>query len=313
MREETTTADVRRRIDGFTLCLIVATVIWGASTAVSKRAVDEIAPLTLLPIQLAVSVATLAAAMAAGGVRPWGRRTAQVRRLALLGILNPGLAYALSLLGLTQITASLSVLIWAAQPVMILLFAVLLLRERIAAATGWCTVVAMVGVGLVVFQPDNSATTFGVVLTLGAVVAGSLFTVLSTRVLVGVALRDVVLAQQTVALCLAVVVGGVSWVVDSPPQLGEVSIVGWLSAVSGGVLSYALASSLYIHGLSGVSADYAAVFVNLIPVFGVAAGVVALGERLEPRQWFGGAIIIVAVAAVTRFRIVQARRQLASG
>jgi drug/metabolite transporter (DMT)-like permease len=55
------------------------------------------------------------------------------------------------------------------------------------------------------------------------------------------------------------------------------------------------------------------VFVNLIPVFGVAAGVVALGERLEPRQWFGGAIIIVAVAAVTRFRIVQARRQLASG
>jgi probable blue pigment (indigoidine) exporter len=296
-----------RRVDGYTAALVVATVIWGASTVVSKRAVDEVAPLTLLPIQLLVSVATLALTMAIGGSRPWARHTPRVRRLALLGVLNPGLAYALSLIGLTQITASLSVLIWAAQPVMILIFAVVILRERIAAATGWCTVVALCGVGLVVFEPSSGATTLGIVLTLLAVVAGSLFTVLSTRHVVDVPIRDVVLAQQSVALVLAIVVAAASWVLDEIPDLGA---VWWISTASGGVLSYALASSLYVHGLSGVSADYAAVFVNLIPVFGVGAGFVALRERLEPRQWIGGALIVAAVAAVTRFRIMQSRRQL---
>jgi hypothetical protein len=37
--------------------LVVAAACWGVATAISKRASDEIAPLTLLPIQLAMSVA----------------------------------------------------------------------------------------------------------------------------------------------------------------------------------------------------------------------------------------------------------------
>ena len=45
--------------------------------------------------------------------------------LGRLGLLNPGAAYALSLLGLTTITASLSVLLWALEPLMILFLAAL--------------------------------------------------------------------------------------------------------------------------------------------------------------------------------------------
>ena len=39
-----------------------------------------------------------------------------LHRLAALGVLNPGVAYALGLIGLTSITASLSVLLWALEP-----------------------------------------------------------------------------------------------------------------------------------------------------------------------------------------------------
>jgi drug/metabolite transporter (DMT)-like permease len=42
-------------------------------------------------------------------------------QLSLLGLLNPGVAYALGLLGLLSITASLSVLLWATDPVLIML------------------------------------------------------------------------------------------------------------------------------------------------------------------------------------------------
>ena len=101
----------------------------------TKQVIDDVAPLTLLPIQLAASTAFL---LIVATVRreplAW---TAPLRRLAGLGVLNPGLAYALGLVGLTTITASLSVLLWAAEPVLIMLLAVLVLRERIPPASAF--------------------------------------------------------------------------------------------------------------------------------------------------------------------------------
>jgi drug/metabolite transporter (DMT)-like permease len=45
--------------------------------------------------------------------------------------LNPGLAYTLSMLGLTRTTASVATLLWAAEPVLIVALARLLLREPV--------------------------------------------------------------------------------------------------------------------------------------------------------------------------------------
>jgi probable blue pigment (indigoidine) exporter len=100
------------------LWLILAAASWGTATAVSKRAVAEIPPLTLLTIQLAASVAVLAILMRWRGV-PLRDPTASPI-LGRLGVLNPGIAYSLSLVGLVHISASLSVLLWAAEPLMIL-------------------------------------------------------------------------------------------------------------------------------------------------------------------------------------------------
>ena len=86
------------RVHRFQLSLVVAAACWGGATVVPKRAVEEIEPLTLLPLELVVSVAVLALAMAIGRERVgWSPET---RRLSALGVLNPGLAYALSLAGL---------------------------------------------------------------------------------------------------------------------------------------------------------------------------------------------------------------------
>jgi probable blue pigment (indigoidine) exporter len=111
------------------LLLTGAAASWGIATVISKRAIDEIAPLTLLPIQLAVSVVTLMILARIQGMRvTW---SPQLRRLAALGVLNPGISYALGLLGLAHITASLSVLLWTVEPLLILALARWLLRDPI--------------------------------------------------------------------------------------------------------------------------------------------------------------------------------------
>ena len=105
------------------LGLILAAAAWGVGTVVSKRAVAEIPPLTLLPIQLAASLVVLAGLMRWRGIGLVDPSASPL--LGRFGVLNPGLAYALSLVGLTQITASLSVLLWALEPILILLLAAL--------------------------------------------------------------------------------------------------------------------------------------------------------------------------------------------
>ncbi|MEO6827242.1 MAG: DMT family transporter [Microbacteriaceae bacterium] len=94
-----------------TLMLIAAAACWGVGTVISKYALATVEPFFLLSIQLLTSTVFLATVI-------WMRRvritwTLELRRLGALGVVNPGLAYALGLLGLSSINASTSVLIWA--------------------------------------------------------------------------------------------------------------------------------------------------------------------------------------------------------
>ena len=66
-----------------------------------------------------------------------------------------------------------------------------------------------------------------------------------------------------------------------------------------GVVCTALAHSLFIASLRQVSAHTASVVAILEPVYGIALGVVFLGERLAPRTLAGGALIIVAALLAT--------------
>jgi drug/metabolite transporter (DMT)-like permease len=281
------------------LALIFAAASWGVATVISKRAVEEIPPLTLLPIQLAASVGVLAVAIRLTGDR--SHRSAGDRRLGWLGVLNPGLAYSLSLLGLVSITASLSVLLWAGEPLLILVLAHWLLGERVGRRVMALSLVAVAGMLLVIYDPDSAGQLVGVALTVAGVACCAVYTIVA-RKLVGTAgstLR-VVAIQQAYALAFAVLVlVGVSAIGGAPLPV-HATPVGWSSAVASGLLYYATAYWLYLSGLRGVPASIAAVSFYLIPVFGIAAGAAFLAERFDVGQWVGVGIVLVAVLGIIR-------------
>jgi probable blue pigment (indigoidine) exporter len=285
------------RAHSHSLSLVAAAACWGTAAVISKRAVDEIDPLTLLPLELGVSVTVLATATLVTRERvTWSPR---LRRLSLLGVLNPGLSYALSLAGLAHMTVSVSVLLWAIEPILILALAYWVLKERIAIGTASCAAAALVGVGLVVFQAGNRASGLGIALTVAGVGACAIYTVLSSKFLADASTLSVVLVQQAVALAFALLLFGCSFVFGNPHSLSDVSATAWTSALAAGVLYYGLAFWFYVTGLKGVTAGNAGLFINLVPVFGIAAGYVALDERLLERQWIGAAFIIGSIVAMT--------------
>ena len=284
---------------GAVLSLVLAAASWGTATAISKRAVAEIPPLTLLPIQLAASLVVLALLMRWRG-EPF-RDTMASPILGRLGVLNPGLAYALGLLRLVHISASLSVLLWASEPLMILLLAAWFLRERVAPQVVLLSLVAAAGMALVVYAPGGPAHLVGVALTLAGVACCAVYTVVARRWL-GTAegTAAVVATQQLYALAFSLLVVVAVWLAGGAVRPETVSVAGWVSALVSGVLYYGVAFWLYLSGLRQVPASYAAASFYLIPVFGLAAAFVLLGERLNPQQWLGAGVVIVVVFAILR-------------
>jgi probable blue pigment (indigoidine) exporter len=279
------------------LFLILAAACWGIGTVVSKQAVAEMPALTLLPLQLAVSVAFMLVVVRARGERlPVGR---EGRLLGRLGLLNPGLAYALSLIGLTQISASLSVLLWAFEPILILALAALVLGDRVGLAIVGPSIAAIAGLALVLFDPGASGSVLGVALTIAGVVACAIYTVTTRRWILGTdATFPVVLSQQIHALGFAILVLVALAVSGRDVILQGVTGAGLASVALSGLLYYAFAYSFYLSALRRVRASVAAASFYLIPVFGVATAWLA-GERLQPLQWVGAVVVVLSVAAIT--------------
>jgi probable blue pigment (indigoidine) exporter len=283
----------RRDILGLTL----AAACWGVGTVVSKRALEEIPPFILLPIQLVASLAVLSVLMRRQGIALRGPSVTPL--LGRLGILNPGVAYALSLLALVTISASLSVLIWAFEPLMILALAGLVLGERIGPAFVVLSLVAIAGIVLVLYDPAVNGQLVGVGLTIAGVGCCAIYTIVARRWIgTSDSTAQVVATQQAYALAFAVVLLVGTLLIGGRHDLTTVTPAAWLSAIGSGVLYYAAAYWFYLNGLRGVPASLAAVCFYLIPVFGVAASILLLGERFEPGQWLGVLVVLAAVLAI---------------
>ena len=153
-----------------------------------------------------------------------------------LGLLNPGLSYALALVGLSLIAASTSVLIWASEPALIVLLAFLFLHERLTRRLAAALAMALFGVLLVVYSGGVSGSPVGILLTLAAVLACAVYTVLARIWAVDDAALPITLDQQTAALAFALVlatavaVGG-GGQLTGPVPLSDVSAGAWAAAL----------------------------------------------------------------------------------
>jgi drug/metabolite transporter (DMT)-like permease len=279
--------------------LILAATCWGVGTVTSKAALEEIPPFTLLPIQLAASLAVLAVLMRRQGI---SFRTEGSPLLGRLGLLNPGLAYALGLIGLTTITASLYVLLWALEPLMILFLAAWFLREHITPAFIVLSMIAVAGMVVIIYDPSSSSgQLIGVALTLAGIACCAAYSVLARRWIPDAEeTTQVILAQQAHALLLAIGLVVLVGLVGGAIVPSALTPLGLASAIGSGVLYYAGAYWFYLGALRHVPASFAALSFYLIPIVGVTAGALLLGERLDPRQWVGAFIVLGAILAILR-------------
>lgn len=283
------------------MAIVVAAACWAIGTLISKAVLTHLEPLLLLVIQLAVSVGFLWLLIVI--TRTPLRFQRELLSLGLAGWLNPGLAYTFGLVGLAMTTAGMSSLIWAAEPALILLLAWLFLRDRPSLAViGW-SAVAIVGAAVIVgtgLTSKGEGAVLGNLLVLAGVLCCATYTVLTRREVDKVNPLLLTAVQQSISLVWAILIW---WIIG---QRGVAAVVPtltptvWFWAIVSGLVYYALAFWAYIIGLGQMPASLAGQYLNLIPIFGVAGAVLVLGERLTIWQWFGAAVILVAVIVISR-------------
>jgi drug/metabolite transporter (DMT)-like permease len=279
--------------------MIGSAACWGFATVMSRDLLDSMPSASLLVVQLCASVAVLWALAAIE--RSGALFDGALGRASLTGILEPGLAYTVGLLGLAYTTASNASVISSTEPIMIVLLAWIFLRQRPSLRLAICIAIAVAGV-IVVSWADltsleaGSSNLIGDVLIVAATAFAAGYVVISSRLARDYAPGILAASQQSVGLLFALAVYAVvSFAGAQPHDWSALSPGTFAYAAFSGVVQYAAAFWLYLLGLRYLPAGVAALWLTLIPVFGVIGAMIWLGEQPQPSLFVGGILIVAAI------------------
>ncbi|WP_272976644.1 DMT family transporter [Deinococcus geothermalis] len=285
---------------------LLAVALWSGSTVAEKLLLGSISPFSLIVCQLGASVAVLWAALLAG--RPRLPANGALLRLAWPGLLQPGLANTLLLLGLARTDANVFSLLNACETVLMLLFARWLLAERIGRRVGLLAGLATVGAMLVGMGPGSGSSThtwLGPLLVMAGTVCAALYGVVSRErggaedAAAVTPLMQVTL-QQSAGFLVALLV----WLAALPrgeaATLGQVDASTWGWAALAGLFQYTLPFWLFLNALRTLKASAAALLLILGPIFVLAAAFFLLGERLSAVQGWGAILTLLALSGIAR-------------
>ena len=280
------------------LCGLGAASIWGGMYVVSKVVLDIIPPFTLVSLRLLLGALTLAIVL---GIRGFPKITRkQFRQAVGVGFVGCGVSLSLQFLGTKLSTAANGSLVTSATPAFVLIFAWILLKEKITSLRLIALLLATLGVVAVIdprsaqLNPDLFA---GNLLLLGAALTWALYSVL---------VRKATQALDVLPFSLIAFLGGL--LISIPAGARELETIGVgeisLGVVGGvlflGVISTALAMVLWNTAFAYLDASLASLTFFAQPVVGTLLGWLFLGEEITPLFLVGGMLIGVGLVISSR-------------
>ncbi|WUJ71028.1 DMT family transporter [Kribbella soli] len=277
---------------GRLFCLLSAAT-FGVMAVFGKLAYDagvSVDALLLVRFGLAGGL-LLIVALARGSLRSLPRR-AVLTGLGM-GVFGYAAQSGLYFSALARLDASLVALILYLYPILVMVAAIALRRERASRRRVWALATALVGIGLVLSGAlSGQFDVLGVLLALGAPI------VYTGYILVGDSLTaDVPPLALTALVCTGAfgtfLVLGLFRGVD----LGFAPI-GWLWLAAVALISTVAAILFFFAGMARVGPSVASILSIFEPVVTVGAAAVVFGEQLSATQWIGGALVLSAVLIV---------------
>ncbi len=280
----------------------VTVLFWGLSFIGTKEALTSFHPFAIIFFRFSIASLFFAIIMARRGFPRFTKR--EHIKLALLSVFEPGLYFFFETFGLEYTSASIASLIIAAVPLLVVILAGFMLKERVRRRNIVAIALSIAGIAVLIFGdtglgsaaggPSSSAANslLGDLLILGAVVTAAFYIVLArdlgrTRSALDITSIQVFYGAIIFAPFFFATVGKSDWHALRPSAAFSILFL----ALGATIFAYLS----YNYALTRMSASRASVFINGIPVVTTVAGWILLGERLTPLQFFGGAVVLLAV------------------
>jgi O-acetylserine/cysteine efflux transporter len=268
-----------------TAALLTAAGLWGMAVTGTKYALGGFDPVTLLSIELMAGAVALWAALLIRGYRPPGSWWLP----ALLGLLEPTLAYLGDTFGLSLTSAVHGAVISGLESGLVVVLAGVLLREAITRPAIVAVAAALAGLAVLAGASAGHSTAAGDLLVAGGVLSASLYTIAAKRFEDGSDALSLTAWQFTVATLVSMLVTTARW--SAGPGTVPAAPGFWVIAALVGGAGFGASFLLFNMVIAKVDAGRAALLLNLIPVFGVVSAVIFLRESMTSRDALGAVLI----------------------
>ncbi len=274
---------------------ITAASIWGSMYVVSDLVLEVVPPFTLLSLRVILALLVLLPLSRRQGYAPPPRSA--LPGLFAVGVIGIGISLGAQFIGTDLSTAVNGALVTSASPAFVVLFALLILREKLTLASLAAIILATFGV-LIILDPasaDFSSETFiGDIFLAIAAVTWGLYSVLVRRVSTRHNSPALVVTVFALIGGLLIALPGSLLEITQRPigAIGPGIVLGVLYL---GLISTAFALLLWNRAFALAPATVASLFFFAQPLAGAILAAMFLGQRMTSALWLGGALIALAV------------------
>lgn len=176
-------------------------------------------------------------------------------------------------------------------PLWTVLFGALVLRERPSLASLVHLAVAMAGALFMLWDPALSHPWPQTYADWLAISSGFAFAIANVMTRKGAALSD---GAKVSAAWLGAFIVAVIWLALAAPEFGAATLPGIAGAVALGLFGIVIMTSAVLYGVSRMPVHRSAVILLFELIVGAVSAQILTHEVVLPREWIGGACILVA-------------------
>jgi drug/metabolite transporter (DMT)-like permease len=280
------------------LYLSLAASIWGGMYVVVKVVVDVVPPLELVFLRYIIAILAL---LTIGFItkQSWRIDKRDWLLVFIIGLVGNTISIVTQEVGTLLSSAQMGAIITSTTPAFMVIFARIILKEKITFKKSISVILATIGVGIIVGNAHiGSSHQLGGVSLLIAALTWALMSVLIKRV--PGQYSQIVLTTYAVLVAIVLLT---PFTISRLDELDFQAIMHpsiWGGLLYMGVISTACAFLLWNRGLQMLTASSGGLFFFFQPIVGTFLGWLILGEQIGLSFWIGTILIFTGVLLVIR-------------
>ena len=275
--------------------LVLLTLTWGINWPIMKLGVTDYPPLTFRTISMWLGLPVLGLAMLYMKV-PFFIPRERYRELFWLAVFNMFIWHALMIVAVKSLTSGRAAILGYTMPIFSALLGAWFFGDRLKARSWFGVVAAGLGVSFLLWHEltNLSGRPLGGLMALTAAATWALGTQQLRNTTIPAATLTISF-WMTVLTTLVMTLLSVSFEV---PQWKAPSGVVWAAIVYNAVLIFGFAHAVWFFLARSLPPVASSLSVMMIPILGVFAGAVGLGEVLHWQDWAAVVLMVAAIGSV---------------